>query len=323
MKHPLAFILFLLIICSFTKHVLAKEVNNNIWEPALGNKQIPIWPYRKMPDSLDKIKPESIKIRTDQPVAGKPWTDISDVSKPTMTIYSPKTNNSKAAIIVFPGGGFNGLAIDIEGTEICNWLTLKGITCVLLKYRVPDSGPAWHNDCNCHIRPKAPTALQDAQRTLRLLRLNANKWHIDKNKIGVIGFSAGGYMVAQMSTSFNKRAYTPIDVADKESARPDFAIALYPGHMQEDEFPGQFILNKNIHFTKNSPPTFLLQAQNDPVDSIDNSLLYYMGLKTAKVPVEIHLYPEGGHGFGLRQTKFPITKWPLLVEKWLHTIGAL
>jgi acetyl esterase/lipase len=319
MKHKL--VLTFLFICSFMNQLQAEEIRQ--WKPALGNNQIPIWPDGKMPDPVDKSKPESIKIRTDQLVAGKPWTDISDVSRPTITIYSPKTNNSKTAIIVFPGGGFNGLAIDIEGTEICNWLTSKGITCVLLKYRVPDSGPAWHNDCNCHIRPKAPTALQDAQRTIGLIRLNADKWHINKNKIGVIGFSAGGYMVAQMSSNFNKRVYKPIDNADKESIRPDFAIALYPGHMQEDEYPGQFILNKNIHFTLDSPPTFLLQAENDPVDRINNSLLYYIGLKNAGVSVELHLYAEGGHGFGLRQTKYPITNWPLLVEKWLHTVNIL
>lgn len=300
----------------------AEEVNTKIWEPALGNKQIPIWPDGKMPNPLYKTKPESMKTIIKPLVAGKPWTEIFYVSQPTMTIYSPQTNNSGAAIVVFPGGGFNGLAIDLEGTEICNWLTSKGITCVLLKYRVPDSGPAWHENCHCNIHPKAPTALQDAQRTLGIVRLNASKWHINKNKIGVIGFSAGGYMVAEISTNFKKRAYNPIDDADKESSRPDFAIALYPGHIQEEnKHPKQFILNKNIHFTQDSPPTFLLQAQNDSVDTINNSLLYYMGLKKAGVLVEMHLYAEGGHAFGLRQTQFPITHWHLLVEQWLYTIN--
>lgn len=323
MKHKLIFASFLLFVSFFMHRTLhADEIN--IWKPASGNKQISIWPDGKMPDPLPNTKPESVKINTNPLVAGKSWTEIDDVSQPTMTIYSPKINNSGAAIVVFPGGGFNGLAIDLEGTEICDLFTSKGITCVLLKYRVPDSGPAWHDSCQCNIHPNAPTALQDAQRTLGLLRLNANKLNINKNKIGVIGFSAGGYMVAQISTHFNKRDYNSLDDADKEGCRPDFAIALYPGHIQkENEHPRKFILNKEIQFTKDSPPTFLLQAQNDPVDSVDNSLLYFMALTNVHVPVEMHIYAEGGHAFGSRETKFPITKWPLLVEKWLHTIKIL
>ncbi len=136
---------------------------------------------------------------------------------------------------MFPGGGYQILAIDLEGTEVCDWLTSKGITCVLLKYRVPDSGPAWHDDCKCYIHPKAPTALQDAQRTVGLVRFHAAEWHIDPHKIGVLGFSAGGHMVAAMSTHFDQRAYPAVDAADKESCRPDFAVAIYPGHLWVDE----------------------------------------------------------------------------------------
>lgn len=216
-----------------------------------------------------------MKINTKQLIAGRPWTEVLNVSQPTMTIYFPKVKNTGAAIVVFPGGGFRVLAIDLEGTEICHWATLQGLTCILLKYRVPDSGPAWHKICHCHIHPKAPTALEDAQRTIGLIRLNASKWHINPNKIGVIGFSAGGYMVADISTHFKKRAYKYIDSADKESCRPDFAIALYPGHMRTDG--KKFVLNSNIHFTKDTPPTFLAQAENDPEDNINNSLLYYIG----------------------------------------------
>src|SRR3990167_11404032 len=163
-----------------------------VWQPSSGYTQIPIWPEGKMPDALSSTKSESVKKITNSLVAGKPWTAISNVSQPTMTIYSPKIKNTGAAIVVFPGGGFNILAIDLEGTEICHWVTSLGMTCVLLKYRVPDSGPASHKSCHCHIYPKAPTALQDAQRTLGLVRFNAKKWHINPNKIGVIGFSAGG-----------------------------------------------------------------------------------------------------------------------------------
>lgn len=283
-------------------------VEAQVWQPSSGYSQIPIWPAGKMPDPLPNTKPESFIKGT-----------IFDVSKPTITIYPPKTKNTGVSIVVFPGGGFNGLAIDFEGSEICNWLVTRGITCVLLKYRVPDSGPAWHNDCHCNIHPKAPTALQDAQRTIGLLRLNSEKWHINPNKIGVLGFSAGGYMVPLLSTHFKKRAYLPNDAADKESCRPDFAIALYPGHMQKKD--GQFILNPEIHFTKATPSTLIIQAENDPMDNINNSLLYYIGLKNAGVPVEMHLYAEGGHAFGIRRTKFPITEWPQLVTTWLKTIG--
>lgn len=296
-------------------------VNTPIWQPSPDHTQIPIWPIGKMPDALQNPPSEYEETITKQLVAGKPWTAIFNVSKPTMTVYFPKVKNTHSAVVVFPGGGFSILAIDLEGTEICHWLTSKGITCVLLKYRVPDSGPAWHNNCHCHIKPKAPTALEDAQRTLGLVRLKASKWHIDPNKIGVIGFSAGGYMVADHSTHFLQRAYKPADSADKVSCRPDFAIALYPGHMRMEG--KSFVLNPNIHFTIDTPPTFLLQAENDPEDNINNSLLYYTGLKNAGVPAEIHLYASGGHAFGLRLTSFPITKWPGLVEIWLHTIGMI
>jgi acetyl esterase/lipase len=271
-----------------------------------------------MPDALSNTKPEYLtKMNV---VAGKPWHAIWEVSQPTITIYPPKTKNRGAAIIVFPGGGFHGLAIDLEGTEICEWLASQGITGVLLKYRVPNSGPNWNEDCKCHVQPYAPAALEDAQRAIGLVRLNAAKWHINPNKIGVIGFSAGGYMVADISTHFKKRAYAPIDAADTESCRPDFAIALYPGHMNMEG--KSFVLNQNILFTKETPPTFLLQAKNDPVDTVNDSLLYYIGLKDAGVPAEIHLYAQGGHGFALRHTDAPITEWPKLVEKWLDTIGV-
>ncbi|HVW11058.1 MAG TPA: alpha/beta hydrolase, partial [Bryobacteraceae bacterium] len=233
-----------------------------------------------------------------------------------------QTGNTGVAMLVFPGGGYQILAIDLEGTEVCDWLTSHGMTCILLKYRVPDSGPHWEDGCKCHVTPKAPLALEDAQRALGLVRLHAREWHIDPHKIGVLGFSAGGHLVAAMSTHFEKRAYAPIDAADRESCRPDFAVALYPGHLwMSDE--KKFALNPDIHVTARTPPTFLLQAENDYVDYVNQALVYYIALKDAKVPVEMHLYAEGGHAFGLRRTKQPITQWPDLVEKWLGTIGVL
>jgi acetyl esterase/lipase len=255
-------------------------------------------------------------------IGGKRTTGIRNVSRPTMTVYSPPANNTGIAIVVFPGGGYSILAIDLEGTEVCDWLISKGITCVLLKYRVPDSGPAYHEDCHCHIHPKAPTALEDAQRTVGLVRFHAADWHIDPHKIGVLGFSAGGHMVANISTHFTRRSYTPVDAADKLSCRPDFAVALYPGHLLENTTK-EFQLNPEIPVTANTPPTFLLQAEDDYVDGIKQSLVYYIALQKAKVPVEMHLYAHGGHAFGLRRTKLPITAWPALVETWLETLGML
>ncbi len=291
------------------------------WQPESAHDQIPIWPEGKVPGVLSHSKAEAVTRINKHLVAGKPWTAISNVTKPTMTFYAPKGYNNGAAVIVFPGGGFQVLAIDLEGTEVCRWFTAQGMTCILLKYRVPHSGPSWNHNCHCHVTPKIPAALQDAQRTLGIVRLNAKKWHINPNKIGVIGFSAGGYMVADISTHFDKRAYAPIDAADKESCRPDFAIALYPGHLWVDS--KIMTLNPNIHFAKDAPPTFILQAENDPEDNINNSLLYYIGLKNAGVPVEMHLYAQGGHAFGLRKTNYPITHWPDLVKTWLHTINIL
>lgn len=316
-------VVFILLGCllTLTGYTNSFAETSLVWQPSADHTQIPIWPAGKMPDALHDPTQESFETVTEPLVAGKSWTEVLNVSQPTMTVYSPSGKNSGAAVIVFPGGGFSILAIDLEGTEACHWLTSKGITCILLKYRVPDSGPAWHDSCHCNIHPKAPTALEDAQRTLGLVRLNAAKWHIDPNKIGVMGFSAGGYMVAEISTHFNKRAYTPIDAADKESCRPDFAMALYPGHMQATD--KQFILNPAIHFTKETPPTFIVQAEDDPEDNINNSLLYYIGLKNAGVPVEMHLYAVGGHAFGLRPTQYPITHWPELATIWLNSIGEI
>jgi acetyl esterase/lipase len=173
------------------------------WQPPPGQTQIPIWPG-VAPDARPVVESEAAATAKNV-VASKSWTYISNVSQPTITVYSPTGKNTGAAVVVFPGGGYKILAIDLEGTEVCDWLTFKGITCVLLKYRVPDSGPHWDDRCQCQESPKAPTALEDAQRTVGLVRLHSAEWHIDPNKIGVLGFSAGGHLVAAISTHFEKR----------------------------------------------------------------------------------------------------------------------
>jgi acetyl esterase/lipase len=223
---------------------------------------------------------------------------------------------------VFPGGGYQILAIDLEGTEICNWFTARGITAVLLKYRVPHSGPSWQRDCNCMINPKPQPALQDAQRAIGLLRARATEYHVDPHRIGVLGFSAGGHLVAAISNDYAKRAYAPVDAADRESCRPDFAVAVYPGHLWMRE-EGPYAFNPDIKVTKRTPPTFLLSAESDQVDRPNHPLAYYYELMNSGVPTELHLYTNGGHAFGLRRTKDPITAWPELVETWLGTIGIL
>ena len=292
------------------------------WQPSDGHTQIPIWPGTP-PDSDSQTNSESATITSGKDiVAGKPYTWVENVTHPTLTLYSPKTKNTGAAIVVFPGGGYKGLAIDLEGSEVCDWLTSRGITCVLLKYRVPDSGPHHDAKCDCRADAKAPTALEDAQRTLGLVRHHAAEWQIDPHKIGVIGFSAGGHMVADISTRWGKRLYPTIDDADKESCRPDFAVAIYPGHMLE-KTTKEFELNPTLPVSKETPPTFLLQSVKDPVDDVQNSLVYFIALKKAGVSVEMHLYAEGRHGFGLRRTEMSITEWPQLLEAWMHSIQIL
>ena len=290
-----------------------------VWQPSQGHTQVPIWPGAA-PDARPAAGPETATTTGKESlVAGRPWVAVSNVSRPTMTVYAPQGNNTGAAMVVFPGGGYEILAIDLEGTEVCDWLASRGITCVLLKYRVPAprSAPYWG------AYPQSPMALEDAQRTVGLVRFHAAEWHIDPHKIGVLGFSAGGHLVAAMSTHFEHRLYPNVDAADKESCRPDFAVALYPGHLSLAA--DSFALNPDIrtHITSHTPPTFLLQNEDDHVDRVEDSLSYYAVLKKAGVPVELHSYAQGGHAFGLRRTKLPATGWPQLVETWLGTLGVI
>ncbi len=309
-----------------------RSAQQTAWQPSPGHTQVPIWPG-DAPDAQPVAGPEAAKTTGKEfLVAGRPAVGVRNVSQPTMTVYSPQGKNTGAAVVVFPGGGYQELAIDLEGTEVCDWLMPKGITCVLLKYRVTDVGPY----------PESPMALEDAQRTVGLVRLHAAEWHIDPHKIGVLGFSSGGHLVAAMSTHFAKRLYPAVDAADKESCRPDFAVPIYPGHLslsaaEWDAKQGtkKFVihylatadkdlgLNPDIPVTHQTPPTFLLQAEDDDVDNVNDSLAYYLALKNARVPVEMHLYAQGGHAFGLRRTRFPITGWPQLVETWLRTIEMI
>ena len=288
-----------------------------VWQPSAGHMQIPIWPGAA-PDVQPVPGPENASLSQDL-LAGKPVITVANVTLPTMTVYAPEGKNTGAAVVVIPGGGFQILAIDFEGTEVCDWLTSKGITCVLLKYRVPSAPYVWRCDCRPHNFSISVPSLQDVERTMRLVRFHAVKWHIDPHKIGVLGFSAGGYLTAEISTNFERRLYAPVDAADKESSRPDFAMPIYPGHLATAD--GK--LNPNVPVSSKTPPTFLVQAEDDYVDGVKQSLIYYAALAKARVPAEMHLYSNGGHAFGLRRTQFPITEWPRLAEVWLTTIGII
>ncbi|MGD0366480.1 MAG: alpha/beta hydrolase, partial [Acidobacteriaceae bacterium] len=212
--------------------------------------------------------------------------------------------------VVFPGGGYSILAIDLEGTEVCDWLNSIGVSCLLLKYRVPASGPY----------PKSSAALQDAQRAIGIARQHASDWGIDPKRIGVLGFSAGGHLAAAISTHYDQRLYPPIDAADQQSCKPDFAIVIYPGYLANAE--KNFEFNPDIPVTASTPPTFLVQAEDDPVH-VENVIDYFLALKNAGVPAQLHVYTKGGHGYGLRPTELPVTHWPQLAALWMRSIGVM
>jgi acetyl esterase/lipase len=280
------------------------------WEPAPGHSTLLLWP-QGAPGAQPNPSPEIDTTTAKEPlIAGKSIVRLGDVSASTLTLYKPTGKNTGAAVVVFPGGGYRILAIDLEGTEVCDWLNSAGITCVLLKYRVPDSGPY----------PKSSAALQDAQRALGIVRSHAGEWHIDPRRIGVLGFSAGAHLAAALSTHFDHRLYDPIDAADQVSCRPDYAVIVYPGYLAIAE--QNFAPNAEINVTEKTPSSFIVQAEDDPVH-VENSNVYFLALKNAKVPAEMHLYAEGGHGYGLRRTALPVTGWPQLVETWLRTIQIL
>ena len=298
---PMALVVILWVAAA----VGAGRAQANPGSPSSEPVRLPIWPGTP-PDA--------------QPAPGPPngWTNVV---RPTMAVYSPQGKNTGVAVLVFPGGGFEGLAIKGEGTEACDWLTSNGITCVLLRYRVPSLPYDWHCKCRPDNRATPTQALEDVQRTMGLIRYRAANWHVDPHKIGVLGFSAGGYLVAEISTRFDQRLYTPVDAADEVSCRPEFAVAVYPGHLLVGG--KTYRLNPNVPVTHQTPPTFLVQAENDNVDGVGQSIAYYIALKDAGVPVEMHLYAQGGHAFGLQPSELPISRWPALVEQWLHTIGML
>jgi acetyl esterase/lipase len=315
---PCAAIVILLAVSSFaavaaaqTTPVLAPTTGGD-WQPPAGHPTLTLWPAGAPgPSTATGPEHDTTNPANNQLIAGRPLIRLGDVSVPTITLYAaPADHNTGAAVVVFPGGGYSILAIDLEGTEVCAWLNSIGVNCVLLKYRVPNTGPY----------PKSSAALQDAQRAVGLTRQHADEWHIDPKRVGVLGFSAGGHLAAALSTHYDQRLYPPTDAADQLSCRPDFAVVIYPGYLAIAE--KNFAFNLDIPVTASVPPTFLVQAEDDPVH-VENAVQYFLELKKAGVPAELHVYAKGGHGYGLRPTDLPVTHWPSLAATWLHTIGVL
>jgi acetyl esterase/lipase len=256
-------------------------------------------------DEADTTKP------SDNLIAGRPVIRLGNVSEPTITVYRPPADrNTGAAVLVCPGGGYNILAMDLEGTEVCEWLNSIGVTAVLLKYRVPKR----------EGQPPYVAPLQDAQRAMGLVRSRAKEWEIDPKRVGALGFSAGGHLCAALSAAADARSYPHVDDADDLDCYPDFQLLIYPGGLVKEG--GGYGLAPEVSVARDPPPTFLVMAQDDPVH-VENALGYAMALQQAKVPMELHVYPTGGHGYGLRPAKDYVTTWPQRAADWMRSRGLL
>jgi len=265
-----------------------------------------VWPGKPLGETAN-VGPEKSEEK------GK-VTRISNVTVPTLTVFRPaKDKNTGAAVVIAPGGGYNILAWDLEGEEVAAWLNTIGVTGIVLKYRVPRRPDS----------PKEgppPQAQMDAQRALRLVRAKATGWEIDPKRIGMLGFSAGGHLTAWASTNYDKLAYDGIDNVDRVSCRPDFTVLIYPAYLTNKAGDA---LAPEIRVTKDTPPTFLVHAEDDTGVPAEGSILTYLALKKEKVPAEMHIYTAGGHGFGLRPSDKPCSKWPERCAEWMKAQGLL
>ena len=280
--------------------------------PAGEPKEIPLWPDRA-PGEVAVLPPEADTTKPDGDlIAGRRVIRLGNVSTPTMAVYRPDpAKDTGAAVLVCPGGGYYILAMDLEGTEVCAWLNSIGVTGILLKYRVP-------------IRAGLPAyvpPLQDAQRALGLVRSQARELGLDPQRIGVLGFSAGGHLSAALSNNHDTRTYPAVDAADQVSCRPDFCVLIYPGSLTVRDKNDAIAPELPVSAT-NTPPTFIAMTQDDFVRT-ETGVFYYLALKKAGVPAEMHLYPKGGHGYGLRRTELTVTTWPDRVADWLKASGWL
>ena len=273
---------------------------------------IPLFPSG-VPGGKRDLGPEKdTTTAKDSLVAGRPVSRLGNVTEPSLAFYpAPTARNTGAAVLVFPGGGYNILAYDLEGTEVCDWLNSIGINAVLVKYRVPEAANV----------PRYEAPLQDAQRAVGYVRSRAADWKIDPKCIGVLGFSAGGHLSALISNNYSERTYPSQDAADAVSCRPDFTILIYPAYIATGD--KLTVIAPELKITSNTPPAFLIQTEDDPVH-VENSLVYYRALKDEKVPAEMHLFSTGGHGYGLRpDPQKPVTTWPALAEAWFKSRGII
>jgi acetyl esterase/lipase len=260
------------------------------------NKQIiHLWPD-KVPGETEAKHPPVVTENTKGNV-----TRLTDITDPAIVVYpAKKENNNGAGVVVCPGGGYNILAIDKEGYEIAEWLNELGFSAFVLQYRVPQ---------------KQEGALQDAQRAIRIIRSKAKEWALDPNKLGVMGFSAGGSLSARASTKYDVKTYNEVDNTDKESCKPDFSLLIYPAYLDKGE---NRTLTPELKVDSETPPTFIFQTADDRL--ANSALIYAQALRDAKVPVELHLLPEGGHGYGMRPGSRAAETWPELAEIWLKLV---
>jgi acetyl esterase/lipase len=272
---------------------------------------IPLWPNGAPGEQPGPGDEKDTTTPANNLIAGKRVARIGGITNPTIQIFSPSSEkNTGAAVIVFPGGGYSILAMDLEGTEVCEWLNSLGITGALLKYRVPK-----RSGLEKHV-----PALQDAQRALGLLRHQCKAYGIDPKRIGVLGFSAGAHLAAALSNGYDRRAYQAVDEADAANCRPDFTVLVYPAYLTVKEENDKIAPELNI--TSNTPPTFIVMAEDDPV-RVETGLFYAAALRKFKVPFELHVYPTGGHGYGLRPTQELVTTWPQRAAEWMRSQGWL
>ena len=274
-----------------------------------------VWPGGKAVGDHGQIGPERVRAAAEAPTADAKW--ITNVTRPTISVFRPAAeNNSRVAMVICPGGGYWNLAWDKEGEEVAAWLNTLGITGVVLKYRVPRR-PGEPE------RLPAPGPLLDAQRAISLVRSRAGEWGIDPERIGIIGFSAGGHLAVMAATSFDRRSYEPIDDVDRASCRPDFAVVAYPGYILAR--PGAGALAEYIRIPEGTGPMFLVHASDDDERGAqpEQSLALYRALRDAGVPAELHIYDRGGHGFGVRKSDRPVSRWTERCAEWLKHRGIL
>jgi acetyl esterase/lipase len=276
---------------------------------------IDLWPD-KPPGDVGIAAPEQSRIHQSKIVG--PTKLITNVSKPTLAIYSPwKERNNGTAMIICPGGGYWNLYWELEGEEVAAWLNSLGMTGIILKYRVPRRAG--------EVRAEPPPGpLLDAQRAISIVRARAAEWGIDSGRIGMIGFSAGGHLAVAAATSFEQRTYAAVDAFDQASCRPDFAIGCYSGYLKakdRDEIPS------TIRIPAGTPPVFLAHASDDTSaiggSNPDNSAIMYIALQRAGVPVELHIFGNGNHDFGVRKDTKLAASWTELCVKWLRNYQLL